>query len=74
MSRRTLGILTTVFGSALGAWWWTTQQASRRSARRGAPNRGTVIFENHATVGEKRTGWPNGRVDGGVVLQCFDCA
>jgi hypothetical protein len=44
--------MTTVLGSALGAWWWTTQRASRRTARRAAPDRGTVIFDNHATASE----------------------
>jgi hypothetical protein len=57
VSRRTLGILTTVLGSALGAWWWTNQRVSRRTARRvAAPARGTVIFENHAIASENADG------------------
>jgi hypothetical protein len=57
VNRRTLGILTTVLGSALGAWWWTTQGRSRRTARRvSAPDRGTVIFDNHAVASENAGG------------------
>ena len=46
VSRRTLGILATVIGSAVGAWWLATQRS--RNARTLAParERGTVIFDN----------------------------
>lgn len=45
MTKRTLGILATVVGSAVSAWWFTTQ---RRSRARHVParDRGTVIFDN----------------------------
>jgi hypothetical protein len=46
MSRRTLGILATVVGSAVGAWWLTTQRRSRASTMVPARERGTVIFDN----------------------------
>jgi hypothetical protein len=47
VNRRTLGLLATVIGSALGAWWLTTQQRSRFNARNQTPReRGTVIFDN----------------------------
>jgi hypothetical protein len=46
-----------VLGSALGAWWWTTQRVSRRAARRvAAPDRGTVIFDNHTIASENADG------------------
>jgi len=47
VSTRTLGILATVVGSAIGAWWLTTQRRSR-VARNLLPARdsGTVIFDN----------------------------
>jgi hypothetical protein len=47
MSKRTLGILATVVGSAFGAWWLTTQRRSR-AARTLLPAReqGTIIFDN----------------------------
>jgi hypothetical protein len=40
-------------GAAFGAWWWTSQRESRSSARQiPARDRGTVIFDNHATAVE----------------------
>jgi len=40
-------------GAAFGAWWWTNQRESRSAARRiPARDRGTVIFDNHATAVE----------------------
>lgn len=53
VSTRTLGILATVVGSALGAWWWTTQQRSR-ATRQLLPARdhGTVIFDNTPTASD----------------------
>jgi hypothetical protein len=40
-------------GAAFGAWWWTSQRESRLTARRiPARERGTVIFDNHATAVE----------------------
>jgi hypothetical protein len=51
VSRRTLGILATVAGSAIGAWWWSSRRASSTAVRRlPARDRGTVIYDNHATV------------------------
>ena len=53
MSKRTLGILATMAGSAIGAWWWTTQRGSSVTVRRvSARDRGTVIFDNHTTASE----------------------
>jgi hypothetical protein len=47
VTRRTLGIMASVVGSALGAWWWTTQRRSRsNSAVASRRARGTVIFDN----------------------------
>jgi hypothetical protein len=46
MTRRTLGLLATVVGSAMGAWWFTAQRRSRPSSRMPARDRGTVIFDN----------------------------
>jgi hypothetical protein len=46
VSRRTLGILATVVGSAVGAWWLATQRGSRTSRTLPARERGTVIFDN----------------------------
>jgi len=48
LNRRTLGILATVVGSALGAWWYTSQRRTSRTAlnRQPARDRGTVIFDN----------------------------
>jgi len=53
MSNRTCAILTMMAGAAFGAWWWTSQRESRSAARRiPARDRGTVIFDNHATAVE----------------------
>ena len=53
LSRRTLGILTSVVASAVGAWWWTTQHRSRNSARLAAArDHGTVIFDNTPTAAD----------------------
>ena len=50
MTKRTLGLLATVVGSAVGAWWFTTQRRSRASRTLvPARERGTVIFDNTPT-------------------------
>jgi|GraSoiStandDraft_46_1057282.scaffolds.fasta_scaffold138480_2 hypothetical protein len=50
VTRRTLGIMASVVGSALGAWWWTTQRRSRAYSSVALPReRGTVIFGNTPT-------------------------
>lgn len=47
VSKRTLGILATVVGSAFGAWWLTTQRRSRAAGSQLATrDHGTVIFDN----------------------------
>ena len=47
LSKRTLGILATVVGSAFGAWWLTTQRRSRAAGNLlPARDHGTVIFDN----------------------------
>ncbi|HET7697257.1 MAG TPA: hypothetical protein VFK57_16205 [Vicinamibacterales bacterium] len=46
MTTRTLGILATVFGSAVGAWWLTQRRSRRAGLQTTAPERGTVIFDN----------------------------
>jgi hypothetical protein len=51
VSRRTLGIVMTMVGSALGAWWLATQQRARR-ATSAAGDRGTVIFDNTPRAGD----------------------
>jgi hypothetical protein len=50
VSKRTLGILATVVGSAFSAWWLTSQRRAR-AARNLTPgrDRGTVIFDNTPT-------------------------
>lgn len=47
MTKRNVGMLMAIVGSALGAWWVVTQQRSR-TARASTANRerGTVIFVN----------------------------
>lgn len=45
MSRRNLGIMLAMVGSALGAWWAVTQQRSR-AANTAAARRGTIIYDN----------------------------
>ena len=47
MTKRNVGMLMTIVGSALGAWWLVTQQRLRMT--RGSAStreRGTVIFDN----------------------------
>ncbi len=46
MTKRTLGIVAGVVGSALGAWWFTTQRRARGRASGPVRDRGTVIFDN----------------------------
>jgi hypothetical protein len=47
VNTRTLGILATVVGSALGAWWWTSQRRSRAAHElQPARDHGTLIFDN----------------------------
>ena len=51
VNTRTLGILATILGSALGAWWITTQRRSAyNSARPSSRDHGTVIFDNTPTA------------------------
>jgi len=54
LSRRTLGILAGMVGSAVGAWWWTRYRTPQLSAQRPSPGRdhGTVIFDNTPTAVE----------------------
>jgi len=44
LSRRNLGILAAMAGSAFVAWWAVTQQRRREVSP--APDRGTIIFDN----------------------------
>jgi hypothetical protein len=53
LNRRTLGILATMVGSAIGAWWLTSQRRSRTTAHlRTARDHGTVIFDNTPTASD----------------------
>lgn len=54
MSKRTLGILAGMVGSAVGAWWFARQRSMRRPLQRLTPARehGEVIFHNTPTVVE----------------------
>lgn len=53
MTKRTLGILATIAGSALGAWWITMQRREMRTAElQPASDRGTVIFDNTPTAAD----------------------
>jgi hypothetical protein len=54
MSRRTLGILAGMVGSAVGAWWWARNRGAQQSAQQLAPARdhGTVILDNTPTAVE----------------------
>jgi hypothetical protein len=54
LSRRTLGILAGMVGSALGAWCWARYRSPEQSGQRLAPARdpGTVIFDNTPTAVE----------------------
>ena len=47
MTKRNVGMLMAIVGSALGAWWLVSQQRSR-AARPSRPSRerGSVIFDN----------------------------
>jgi len=53
VSIRTLGLVATIVGSALGAWWWTSQRA-RSTRLRSLPrrDRGSVIFDNTPTAAD----------------------
>lgn len=56
MTNRTLGILATAIGSAVGAWWWVRQRnlaANRRLMPR--RERGTVIFDNTPAANPETT-------------------
>lgn len=46
MSKRTLGILASLVGSAFGAWWVMNQRRMRLAAPGPARDNGTVIFDN----------------------------
>ena len=50
LSNRTLGIVATIIGSAVGAWWYRTRLMRPSSPRTGARDRGTVIFDNTPTA------------------------
>jgi hypothetical protein len=50
VTRRTLGILATVVGSAMGAWWYTSQRRLRNPRLTPSRERGTVIFDNTPTA------------------------
>jgi hypothetical protein len=53
VSNRTLGLVMTVVGSALGAWWLASQRQSRTTVALTAPREhGTVIFHNTPTAAE----------------------
>ena len=53
MTKRNVGMLMAIVGSALGTWWLVTQQRTR-TARAAALNRdrGTVIFNNTPQASE----------------------
>jgi len=53
VNTRTLGILATVVGSALGAWWFASQRRSRQGQTLPpAREHGTVIFDNTPTASD----------------------
>jgi hypothetical protein len=54
LSRRTLGILASMVGSAVGAWWWARSRSPQAQADGLMPARdhGTVIFDNTPTAVE----------------------
>ena len=56
MTNRTLGILATAIGSAIGAWWWARQR-NLAANRRLMPQRerGTVIFDNTPAANPETT-------------------
>ena len=51
VSKRTLGILATVAGSAIG-WWWTTQRRSAVSRLTPARDHGVLLFDNRPMVSD----------------------
>jgi hypothetical protein len=53
VSTRTLGILASLVGSAIGAWWVINQRRIRNSAGlTRARDHGTVIFDNTPSAAE----------------------
>lgn len=53
MSRRTLGILASLVGSAIGACWMINLRRTRRAAaQRAARGRGRVILDNTPTAAD----------------------
>ena len=50
VTNRTLTIVATLLGSALGAWWITSQRRSSNLSRIPAREHGTVIFDNTPTA------------------------
>ena len=50
VTRRNVGLLMAMVGSALGGWWLMAQQRTRaRRATRSADERGRVIYDNTPT-------------------------
>jgi hypothetical protein len=51
LNKRTLGIIASVVGSALGTWWWARQRtAGHARIMASAGDRGTVIYRNTPTA------------------------
>jgi hypothetical protein len=50
VTKRTLGLLAGVLGSAVGAWLWARQRSASQRASTPARERGTVIFDNTPTA------------------------
>jgi hypothetical protein len=50
VTKRNLGILLAVVGSAMGAWWMASRQRPRPAVAAG--DRGIVIFDNTPTASE----------------------
>ena len=50
VTNRTLTIVATLLGSALGAWWITSQRRAYNISRIPAREHGTVIFDNTPTA------------------------
>jgi hypothetical protein len=46
VNKRTLGILASVIGSAIGAWWLVRQRSTAARTLTPAREHGTVIFDN----------------------------